>query len=1034
MKQKAKLKCYKKAGTVTAAQDSINQKNSAFSQWEADKKEWASNVANDGNKESKINYWLGNPKGKSQIEATSPPEWNPYAKQWQYEEPVDNIRHANAGRYTAEAIANKTGNIPYVSKALGYLGSNALGIGHEVGTYFTDPRWSKSGKSFIDKAKVITQEAAEDIYNNNYGAIVGSTNMSPLAKSLTIKHASWDGRIPDGQGEVHPFIDNRNWVDPYSKKKTGGLMFHLKKGGMIKRADGSYSQRGLWDNIRANKGSGKKPTPQMLAQEKKIKGYARAGVIEPTTESSPLDLSTPKLQTPKQLYSSTTATQPAFAPFEATQQDRTTWNDYQDYAKKQPDYGQPIWDTDVTHGQKSLDAYNLNHPESSIRTPADVARIQTSLTSLNQNPQQFSGNSRIFPAQSLNVDSVIGTRTSAARFPKITQENQQPHGTAIKEFGTDYENYSKEQPTWLNSPAARAINKQSYPDSRTDTISGWKMTYKKKGGVIDNGFTDSTPAVGRYEGGGGIEYADSKFWEDRPVQKRLKAPGYKSGNIVHSIPETMPITNKVAQGLIEHYPDRYGKYTPQQFISMMDSIGQVESKDKNIQQITNKGLGPANGYFQIEQKTTPTAFQRYRNYQGWMKDEVSLPNIKYKSDDVRNLSRDQQSALSLANMAASYKDKLDNGTDIGPLNPFHTMETWLAYHWKGNESEVPKHIKNWNNTFPQAKRIKPLPQEKENKTPFMLKSMRSPFYPDGYADGNVVKYTKEEHIPFVKENEGTALETWRAPNNYQYTQSVPEYLQTKKVEQKTSSPFANLSKAKLVNQHGAQYFAGNTGYNRLEDKFTSGLFPTGIHKQFKGQLGLDIGGDLDLLAMNYAKNTQSGINSRVTASANPTLKFKGSNGGIYGNAKVVGNLMLPTNYGLKENTQTFGGTDLTTPKFYKPQLNAYGSLGGGVYVDNPWGLNQGTTLKAGAVLDYNPQVGKVTPGVKIEHYGPLPLIRNRQAKGAVGLQLSNTKKPLSVSISTKFPFGSNKNQVAPVSNFEKGGKIKYKSSLQYKKK
>jgi hypothetical protein len=40
---------------------------------------------------------------------------------------------------------------------------------------------------------------------------------------------------------------------------------------MIKRADGSYSKRGLWDNIRANKGSGKKPTKQMLEQERKIK-------------------------------------------------------------------------------------------------------------------------------------------------------------------------------------------------------------------------------------------------------------------------------------------------------------------------------------------------------------------------------------------------------------------------------------------------------------------------------------------------------------------------------------------------------------------------------------------------------------------------------------------------------------------------------------------------------------------------------------------------------------------------------------------
>jgi len=39
---------------------------------------------------------------------------------------------------------------------------------------------------------------------------------------------------------------------------------------MIKRKDGSKSERGLWDNIRANKGSGKKPTKAMLVQAKKI--------------------------------------------------------------------------------------------------------------------------------------------------------------------------------------------------------------------------------------------------------------------------------------------------------------------------------------------------------------------------------------------------------------------------------------------------------------------------------------------------------------------------------------------------------------------------------------------------------------------------------------------------------------------------------------------------------------------------------------------------------------------------------------------
>jgi hypothetical protein len=62
---------------------------------------------------------------------------------------------------------------------------------------------------------------------------------------------------------------------PLIKKKGPFKGSTLKGGGMIKRADGSYSKRGLWDNIRANKGSGKKPTKQMLVQEKKIKAKTK---------------------------------------------------------------------------------------------------------------------------------------------------------------------------------------------------------------------------------------------------------------------------------------------------------------------------------------------------------------------------------------------------------------------------------------------------------------------------------------------------------------------------------------------------------------------------------------------------------------------------------------------------------------------------------------------------------------------------------------------------------------------------------------
>jgi hypothetical protein len=60
-----------------------------------------------------------------------------------------------------------------------------------------------------------------------------------------------------------------------ARRKNGGPIKKAKAGAMIKRADGSMSKRGLWDNIRANKGSGKKPTAAMLKQEKKIKAKAK---------------------------------------------------------------------------------------------------------------------------------------------------------------------------------------------------------------------------------------------------------------------------------------------------------------------------------------------------------------------------------------------------------------------------------------------------------------------------------------------------------------------------------------------------------------------------------------------------------------------------------------------------------------------------------------------------------------------------------------------------------------------------------------
>lgn len=66
-------------------------------------------------------------------------------------------------------------------------------------------------------------------------------------------------------------VDEKMCGSKGMKYAEGTKSIKFKKKEMIKRADGSTSQRGLWDNIRANKGSGKKPTPEMLKQEKKIK-------------------------------------------------------------------------------------------------------------------------------------------------------------------------------------------------------------------------------------------------------------------------------------------------------------------------------------------------------------------------------------------------------------------------------------------------------------------------------------------------------------------------------------------------------------------------------------------------------------------------------------------------------------------------------------------------------------------------------------------------------------------------------------------
>lgn len=81
-------------------------------------------------------------------------------------------------------------------------------------------------------------------------------------------------------------VVNKGWqymkdlIEAEIEKKYGDNKM-AEGGKLIKRADGSYSRHGLWDSIRENAGSGRKPTKEMLRQEAKIKSeMAKGGVVD----------------------------------------------------------------------------------------------------------------------------------------------------------------------------------------------------------------------------------------------------------------------------------------------------------------------------------------------------------------------------------------------------------------------------------------------------------------------------------------------------------------------------------------------------------------------------------------------------------------------------------------------------------------------------------------------------------------------------------------------------------------------------------
>jgi hypothetical protein len=134
---------------------------------------------------------------------------------------IENIRHTSAGRYTAEAIQDKVKNIPYAGKILdflgadkiaGLMGSNALGLGHELKTIVKDDR------PFIAKL----QEMGEDTFNNFVGSVIGSLDIDDSKKDEAIRYLSYNNLMPDGyvrtkEGEEEGLSENIYFKDEEGK-------------------------------------------------------------------------------------------------------------------------------------------------------------------------------------------------------------------------------------------------------------------------------------------------------------------------------------------------------------------------------------------------------------------------------------------------------------------------------------------------------------------------------------------------------------------------------------------------------------------------------------------------------------------------------------------------------------------------------------------------------------------------------------------------------------------------------------------------
>ena len=128
-----------------------------------------------------------------------------------------------------------------------------------------------------DTNSILMKFISRQGYKNSSPDVSNPVNVIP-SNRITMKDVDFPVKGIDNLGNEQlmmpggEYLFGGDYVIETPMKASGGEM--------IRRADGSYSKRGLWDNIRANAGSGKKPTREMIEQENKINSKKMGGCME----------------------------------------------------------------------------------------------------------------------------------------------------------------------------------------------------------------------------------------------------------------------------------------------------------------------------------------------------------------------------------------------------------------------------------------------------------------------------------------------------------------------------------------------------------------------------------------------------------------------------------------------------------------------------------------------------------------------------------------------------------------------------------